>query len=416
MTTLQEARRRLLVRAPRVATTDPGALSYFLIGGAVLLLLLIGVVMVLSASTIISIRDNEGNPYADFLSQGRFVLIGLPLMLIASRLPVGFYKAISWPALGGAFALQMLIFTPLARGQGGNVNWIVIPGTSQTIQPSEFMKLALALWLGVVLARKGELLREWRHDVMPGLLVSLFAVGLVRAGWDMGTAIVLVMLIAGAMWVGGVPARWFVGGGLGGVFAVTLLVFASESRMTRVMHFLGIGEVDPTGAGYQSRHGLWGLGTGGLTGVGLGASREKWAYLPEAHNDFIFAILGEELGLLGTLLVLVLFGVLAYGLLRMIRRHPDPFVKVTTAGVTCWIVGQALVNVGVVIGMLPVIGVPLPLVSAGGSAMISTLLAIGVMLSFARTEPGARKALTASGSSVRRSLAIVGGRLGRRHG
>lgn len=139
--------------------------------------------------------------------------------------------------------------------------------------------------------------------------------------------------------------------------------------------------------------------------------REKWAYLPEAHNDFIFAILGEELGLLGTLLVLVLFGVLAFGLLRMMRRHPDPFVTVTTAAVTCWIIGQALVNIGVVIGLLPVMGLPLPLVSAGGSAMISTLLALGIMLAFARSEPGARAALSVSSSAVRRSLAVVGGRL-----
>ncbi len=419
MTTLQEARRRLRLRAPEarvITSTDPGALSYYLIGGATLLLLLIGVVMVLSASTIVSIRNNDGNPYADFLSQGKFVVIGLPLMVVASLLPVRTYKALAWPALAGAVALQFLIFSPLARGRGGNLNWVFIPGLNQTIQPSEFMKLGLALWLGLILARKGELLRQWQHVVVPGLLVSLACIGLVMAGWDMGTAIVLVMLVAGASWVGGLPARWFVAGGVGGVAVVTALVVASESRMTRVMHFLGIGEVDPTGAGYQSRHGLWGLGTGGLTGVGLGASREKWAYLPEAHNDFIFAILGEELGLLGTLLVLVLFGVLAYGLLRMIRRHPDPFVKITTAAVTCWIIGQALVNIGVVIGMLPVIGVPLPLVSAGGSAMISTLIALGMMLAFARTEPGARKGLATSRSSVSRSLAVVGGRLTRRGG
>lgn len=420
MTTIQDARRRLRshsAEARVVTTSDPGALSYYVIGGATLLLLLIGVVMVLSASTIVSIRSNDGNPYADFVSQGRFVLIGVPLMVIASRLPVRFYKAVAWPALVGAIALQLLIFTPLARGRGGNVNWVTIPGIGQTLQPSEFMKVGLALWLGLILARKGELLRQWKHVVVPGLLVSLLCVGLVMAGWDMGTAIVLVMLIAGAMWVGGVPLGWFALGGLGGIAAVTALVVASESRMTRVMHFLGIGELDPTGAGYQTQHGLWGLGTGGLTGVGLGASREKWAYLPEAHNDFIFAILGEELGLLGTLLVLVLFGVLAFGLLRMIRRHQDPFVKVTTAAVSCWIIGQALVNIGVVIGLLPVIGVPLPLVSAGGSAMISTLVALGIMLAFARTEPGAQKALMASTSSVRRSLAVVGGRLvGRRHG
>ncbi|MGM0384485.1 MAG: FtsW/RodA/SpoVE family cell cycle protein, partial [Actinomycetota bacterium] len=215
----------------------------------------------------------------------------------------------------------------------------------------------------------------------------------------------------GALFVAGLPLWWFGAGAFVGIVGVVALIVAYPSRVRRIMHFLGISEDDPTGTGYQSIHGLWGLGTGGVTGVGLGASREKWAYLPEAHNDFIFAILGEELGLLGTLLVLILFGVLAFGLLRMIRRHPDPFVKVTTAAVACWVIGQSLVNIGVVIGVLPVMGLPLPLVSAGGSAMIATLLALGIMLAFARSEPGARAALTVSSSAVRRSLAVVGGRL-----
>ena len=174
------------------------------------------------------------------------------------------------------------------------------------------------------------------------------------------------------------------------------------------MSFLGLAEADPSGAGFQTRHGLWGLGTGGLSGVGLGASREKWSYLPEAHNDFIFAIIGEELGLLGTLLVLALFGGLALGMFRIVRRHTDPFVQIATAAVATWILAQALVNIGVVIGLLPVIGVPLPLVSAGGSAMISTLIAIGVLLAFARSEPGAAQALATRRGVVRRSLAVVG--------
>lgn len=417
MTTYEEARRRFRTVTPaRVATTaDPGALSYYLIGGASLLLLVIGVVMVLSASTITSIRDNNGDPYAEFLSQGQYVLMGLPLLVVASRVPVRWYKALAWPALLGSIVLQLLVFTPLGLGEGGNRNWIAIPRLGQTLQPSEFMKIGLALWLGLVLSRKGELLREWRH-ALPAVAGSLLCIGLVMGGRDMGTSMVLVLLVAGALFVAGLPLWWFAAGGLGGIVVVSAFVVGSESRMRRVTHFFGIGATDPAGTGYQSEHGLWGLGTGGFTGVGLGASREKWAYLPEAHNDFIFAILGEELGLLGTLLVLVLFGVLAAGLLRMIRRHPDPFVKVTTTAVTCWILGQALINVAVVIGLLPVVGLPLPLVSAGGSAMIATLVVLGVMLAFARSEPGAASALAVSTSAVRRSLAVVGGSLGRRRG
>lgn len=413
MTTLTEARRRLRVHAPatRVATTsDPGALSYYLVGGASVLLLVIGVVMVLSASTITSLRGLSGSPYAEFLSQAQFVLIGLPLLLLASRLPVKAYKALAWPAFLGSIALQGLVFTSLGVTVGGNRNWIEIPVIGQNLQPSEFMKIGLALWLGLMVGRRGVRMDDWRH-VLPVLAGAGVAVGLVMYGDDMGTALVLVMLVAGALFVAGLPLWWFGAGGLVGVVGIVALIVAYPSRLRRIMHFLGLSADDPTGTGYQSIHGLWGLGTGGLAGVGLGASREKWAYLPEAHNDFIFAILGEELGLLGTLLVLLLFGVLAFGLLRMMRRHPDPFVTITTAAVACWIIGQALVNIGVVIGLLPVMGLPLPLVSAGGSAMVATLLALGIMLSFARSEPGARAALTSSSSAVRRSLAVVGGRL-----
>lgn len=414
MTTLQDARGRLAARReprPEPAALRPGPITYYLIAASSVLLLVIGVVMVLSASSIVSLRANDGNPFTDFLSQARYVLIGLPLALIATRISVRWYKRLAWPALIATLGMQLLIFSPLARGAGGNTNWILIPGTGQTIQPSEFLKIGLALWLGAVLGKYAHRLREWKFAIWP-LAVAGLALGLVMGGHDMGTAIVLVLLVFGAFLVAGLPWQWFallIGSGLAGAVA---LVMMSPSRMARVLYFIGIGEADPTGAGYQSQHGLWGLGTGGIWGVGLGASREKWAYLPEAHNDFIFAILGEELGLLGTMVVLLLIGVLAFGLFRLVRNHPDPFVKVSAAAVMFWIVGQALINIGVVIGLLPVIGVPLPLVSAGGSAMIATLIALGIMLSFARTEPGAGPALAVTGQSVRRSLAVVGGRVG----
>ncbi|GAA1624112.1 putative lipid II flippase FtsW [Georgenia ruanii] len=394
----------------RGATREVAALSYYLVGGATLLLLAIGVVMVLSASTIESIRANDGNPYADFLGQVKFVVVGLPLGLAASRVPLEWYRRLAWPALLGAVVMQLLIFTPLKRGQGGNVNWIYIPGVGQTVQPSEFLKLALALWLGLVLARKGRLLADWRHVLVPGALGCLLAVGLVLAGHDMGTVLVMVALIAGAFFVGGLPLRWFGVAAVAGAGAAAFFVAISPSRVTRIMSFLGAGDADPTGVGFQTRHGLWGLGTGGVSGVGLGASREKWSYLPEAQNDFIFAVLGEELGLLGTLVVLGLFAVLAMGMFRIVRRHKDPFAQIATAAIACWILAQALINIGVVIGLLPVIGVPLPLVSAGGSAMISTLMAVGVVLAFARSEPGAARALASRRGVVRRSLAVVGGR------
>lgn len=389
----------------------PVTLSYHLIGGATLLLLAIGVVMVLSASSILSIRET-GTPYSFFFNQAQYALIGLPLLVIASRIPVRWYRMLAWPAMLGALAMQALIFTPLGVGEGGNTNWIYIPGFGQTIQPSEFLKLALALWLGLVFARKLPLLRQAHHVLIPGLLGAGAALALVLGGHDVGTALIFVALTAGALFVAGVPLRWFAFAAVVAAGAVAYLVVDSDNRMQRITALFQ--ECDSSVAAcYQAQHGLYGLATGGVSGVGLGASREKWSYLPEAQNDFIFAIIGEELGLLGTLVVLALFGVLAVGFYRIILRHPDPFVKITTAAIATWILFQALVNIGVVVGVLPVIGVPLPLVSAGGSALIATLLAMGVVLAFARDEPGAAEALRARRGAVRRSLAVVANR-GRR--
>lgn len=391
-------------------TWDSPVTSYYLIGGVTLLLLLLGLVMVLSSSIISSINE-AGNPFSVFLDQAKFALIGVPLMLLASRLPVAFYRRIAWPALGLGVALQLLVFVPaLSASKGGNTNWVTIPGINQTIQPSEFLKLALAVWLGGVLAAKRHLLGDVRHVLLPGLVVSLGVIGLVMKGHDLGTALIMIALVAGALFAAGVPLWMFSVSGLLAGAAVAALTLSSDNRRERVMSFINGAAVDPQGVGYQSRHGLYGLGTGGLSGVGLGASREKWLYLPEAHNDFIFAIVGEELGLLGTLLVLALFAALAVGLTRVARRHPDPFVRIATTAISSWVIAQAIVNIGVVIGVLPVIGVPLPLLSAGGSALITTLAALGVVLAFARSEPGAPEALAARRGSLRRSLAVVPGR------
>jgi cell division protein FtsW len=398
-------------RVPRLSLARLGgwsspATSYYLIGGVTLLLLLLGLVMVLSSSTIASIREH-GSPYAVFLDQAKFALVGLPVLAVASRLPVSFYKRLAWPLLMFALCFQLLIFTPLARGRGGNVNWVYIPGLNQAVQPSEFIKVALVVWLAVVLAAKRPLLRDVRHVLVPGALVAVVAIGLVLYGHDLGTALIMIALVAGAFYAAGVPLWMFTVAGGVAMLGIAGLTLSSPNRIARVQSFLGIGEVDPQGAGFQTLHGLWGLGTGGISGVGLGASREKWLYLPEAHNDFIFAIIGEELGLLGTLLVLVLFAALAVGFTRVIRRHTDPFVQIATAATAAWILTQALVNVGVVIGMLPVIGVPLPLLSAGGSALTTTLAVLGMVLAFARAEPGASDTLDARRGALRRSLAVV---------
>lgn len=392
---------------------DSAVTSYYLMVGASALLLVLGLVMVLSSSSVDSLAAGD-SPYKVFLNQAQFALMGLPLMIVASRIRPGGYRRIAWPALAVAIFLQLLIFTPLAVGTKGNLNWISL-GPGLTIQPSEFSKVALAVWLGVVLARKQDLLHDWKHVAIPAGPAVGVVVGLVMVGKDLGTALIFVLLVAGALFVAGVPMRIFT------VLAVATaglvaIAASTSNRAGRIFAIFGGETADPSGIGYQTQRGLEALGSGGFAGVGLGASREKWSYLPEAHNDFIFAVIGEELGLLGTLLVLLLFAILGIAMVRIIRRHPEPMVKITTAAIGCWIIGQALINIGVVIGLVPVIGVPLPLVSAGGSALIATMLALGIVISFARDEPGAREALAARSSVVRRSIAVVGGATWRRGG
>ncbi|MFD6136023.1 putative lipid II flippase FtsW [Isoptericola sp. NPDC060257] len=379
--------------------------SYYLLVGATGLLLVIGLVMVLSSSTVTSIAAGD-SPFAAFMVQARFALIGLPLMLIAARLPVRWYKRLAWPAM--LVTLAMLVAVLFAgKLVNGNRNWLVV-GPLQ-FQPSELAKLGLAVWLGSVLGRKQHLLGSWGQALVPGVLGLGAVLGLVMAGHDLGTALILAVLGLGAYWVSGAPASLLIVGGAGAALVVGwafILNQGSSDRLTRILAAYGTC-TDTQGQCYQSIHGMYGLGTGGLFGVGLGASREKWKYLPEAHNDFIYSVIGEELGLLGTLLVLALFVVLGIAMARVVRRHPDPFVKITTAAIGCWVVGQAFVNIGVVIGVLPVIGVPLPLVSAGGSALVTTMVALGVVISFARSEPGAAEALAARRSVVKRSVAVL---------
>ncbi|MGC5626839.1 peptidoglycan glycosyltransferase FtsW [Georgenia sp. Z1344] len=401
------ASRRVVTQAPAQPRREENpALSFYLIAASSALLVAVGAVMRLSASTVTAISDT-GSPYQEWVGQLLFLAVGVAGAFVAALVPPGFYRRSAWVLLVLGLALQSLIFTGFARGQGGNLNWIVLPGTGQVIQPAEFLKLALAIWLGAVLARKVKVMDNLLHAAIPGVIGAGAAITLVLAGHDMGTAAIMVILVAGAYYVAGLRLRWFALVGVVGAGLAAFLVMSSASRRARVGQFFGLTESDPLGAGLQPLHGLWALGSGGISGVGLGASREKWEYLPEAHNDFIFAIIGEELGLIGTLVVLVLFAVLAAGIYRIVRRHDDPFVQIAAAGLGAWIFGQAIVNMLVVIGLLPVLGVPLPLVSAGGSALIATLLGIGILLGFARTEPGAREALRVRSRHARRTGAVT---------
>ena len=404
-----------LTRAlPFLARLESPVTSYYVLLGTTVVLVVIGLVMVLSASMVTSIKD-DGSSFAIFLNQLVFAVAGLVGAGVAARIPVLWYRRLAVPALGGAIILQLLVFTPLGVSVGGNRNWVrLLPGVQ--IQPSELNKIGLILVGALVLANKRKLLGSFRHVVIPFILpVVVGTVGLVLLGHDLGTALILLAIVGSLLFVAGVPARFFVLAGAAASVLALGLVVTSENRMGRITSWLtGPGCDDPSGgACYQSVHGLYALADGGWWGVGLGASKEKWSWLPEAHNDFIFAIIGEELGLPGTLIILLLFTLIGWACYRLVLRSRDQFVRIATSGVMTWVLVQAMVNIGSVIGLLPVIGVPLPLVSAGGSALVTTMVALGMLLSFARNEPGAREILSARPSVVSRSLAVLPSRRNR---
>ncbi|NKZ09038.1 putative lipid II flippase FtsW [Actinomadura latina] len=391
-----------------VGLLDRPLTSYYLVLGCSMMLLALGLTMVLSASSVKQLQAT-GSAYTLFQKQAVWVAIGLPAMWLASRLPVKTFRALAYPLLLLSIVCLALVLVPgLGRSAGGATRWVDL-GPVQ-IQPSELAKLALVLWGADLLARKDRLgqLTEWRPLLVPLMPGAGVLVLLVMLGSDLGTTLVLLTVFLALLWVVGAPGRLFVGmAGLVGML-VSILIVVEPYRLQRLTGYL-----DQSGnkltTNYQGTQGLYALASGGLFGTGLGEGRAKWDYLPHADTDFIFAIVGEEFGLVGTLVVLGMFGMLAYAGLRIARRVKDPFTRLAAAGATAWIVVQAVVNMGAVIAVLPITGIPLPLVSYGGSALIPTLFALGMLLSFAKREPGARQALSARGPGpVVRALSWLG--------
>ena len=255
--------------------------------------------------------------------------------------------------------------------------------------------LALALLGAAILTKKRLLIGQFRHVLVP-YIVPFVAIsgGLVLYGEDLGTVLILAAVVGAVLWSAGVRARYFAVAGAAFAALAAAMVIYSPNRLGRLDVWLGR-NTDPFGSARQSIHGRYALADGGWFGVGLGRSREKWQWLPEPHNDFIFAIIGEELGLAGSLLVISLFLLIAYASYRLVMKSDDMFVRLATAGIMAWIVIQAMMNIGSVIGMIPIIGVNLPLVSSGGSSLIMTMAALGILISFARHEPDCAAALAA---------------------
>lgn len=396
------------VRAAR-ALLDRPLTSYYILVGITTLLLSLGLVMVLSTASIIDLSAGE-SPYRDFVIQLVGILVGVPLIWMVARCQPRLFRALAYPLLAVAAIGLCLVLIPGVAAPS-------ITGTSREIavgplavQPSELAKLALAVWGADLLARKEKLgmLKDWRHILVPLLPGAGVLALLVMAEDDLGTTTILLVIFLALLWVVGTPGRVFAALLVLMGLVLLLLIVAEPYRAQRLTSFLNNSPAytDPTGVNQQPIQGRYALGSGGLFGVGLGASREKWGWVPESTSDFVFAILGEELGLVGTMCVTFLYGALAFAGLRVARRVPDTFSRLLAAAITVWIVTQAVVNIGAVIGVLPITGVPLPLVSKGLSSVLVTMLGLGMLMSFARREEGAVQALAA------RRAAPGGGALG----
>jgi len=388
------------------AWTSPAA-TYYLLAASAGILLIIGLATVLSSSSIDSLKSTGGNPYALFFIQLAAFTVGLVALVFGSRLPVVAWKRLAPGILFASIGLLVLVMLS-GISSGGNKNWIKVGGLV-TFQPSEVAKLGLALYLGVVLARFRKNLTTWKQILIPGGLMSALVVGLVLAGRDMGTAMVLGIIVCAAYWIAGLPIRFFAMSAFVLASGIAVLIVEGKSRSARISTWLNPENCDKD-ACQQTTHGLWALASGGLWGLGPGMSREKWGGLPVPDSDFIFAIIGEEFGLVGTLLVLFAFGMMVVAVNRIVRRSRDPFVQIAGGAIGAWIIGQACINIAVVIGLLPPTGLPLTLVSSGGSSLIASMAAVGVLMSFARAEPGAPEAFAARPNVVRRSLTVLSGR------
>lgn len=379
--------------------------SYYLVLGCSALLLALGLMMVLSASSIEALQKT-GTPFYWFIKQSFSVGIGLPLMWLCSRLPQRFFRLAGYPLIALSI-IGLVMVAIVGEEQLGAQRWIAIGPFY--LQPSEPAKLGLALWGADLLARKARRGRiEWRHLLIPLMPGTAILAMMVMWGRDLGTTIVLMIIFLSLLWVVGAPLQLFAGmlGLL--VLATIFMITAEPYRLDRVTGFLNVWE-NAQGSGYQAAQGQIAMGSGGWFGLGLGSSRQKWDWVPHAESDFIFAILGEELGLMGTLVVVALFGLLGYAGLRIASRVNDPFIRLCASATVAWIAGQAIVNIGAVIGVLPITGIPLPLVSYGGSALLPTLAALGMLLSFAKREPGAAEALAARGPGpAARALSWLG--------
>ena len=372
-------------RAASKAQTDVATRrTLVMLLGATAFLVSGGLIMVLSASSITAYAQ-FGDSFLFFQRQAGYAVAGTLALWLTSRMRYQAWQRLAVPMLGVTVALLLLVLHPAAGVEAyGSSRWIALGPV--TIQPSEIAKLSLIVFCAAILARKWGKLDDLGHLTLPLVPVVLIVCGLVMAQPDLGTTVILAGAVFLLLFASGVRLRYLITAAMIGGAAGFALIMSADYRRVRFLSFLHP-TADPQNTGWQLFQSLIALGSGGWTGVGLGASRQKWMYVPNAHTDFIFAILGEELGLIGEVIVLIAFGLLLHAGLRVAARAGDVFGRLLAAGVVAWFGVQILVNLGAVTGLLPITGVPLPFLSYGGSSLVVSLAAVGILVNIARS-PG----------------------------
>jgi cell division protein FtsW len=366
--------------------------SFHLIIAVAALLTTLGLIMVLSASGVRS-YDMDGSAWLIFGKQVLWTVIGLLACYLALRVPVRLMRRLAFSGFALTVVLLVMVLIPgIGTIANGSRGWFVVAGFS--MQPSELAKIAFAIWGAHLLAARRMERATLREMLIPLVPAAVIALALIVAQPDLGQTVSLGIILLALLWYAGLPLRVFSSSLAAIIVAAAILAVSEGYRSDRVRSWLDPG-ADPQDSGYQARQAKFALANGGIFGDGLGQGTAKWNYLPNAHNDFIFAIICEELGFVGGFALLVLFGLFAYTGMRIAKRSADPFLRLLTATTTMWVIGQSFINVGYVIGLLPVTGIQLPLISAGGTATATTLLMVGIMANAARHEPKAVAALRA---------------------
>ncbi|MHA6795321.1 putative lipid II flippase FtsW [Pseudonocardia bannensis] len=354
-----------------------------------------GLVMVLSASAVEAFAAG-GSSYSVFTRQVMFCAVGLVVFWVGLRIPPRTLRRLAPVCLVLCTVLLALVLIPgVGTVRGGSRAWFTLG--SFAFQPGEPAKVALALWGAHVLAARRAVMHRWRHALSPVVPIALVLATLIVLQPDLGMTISLGIVLIALLFFAGASMKLLAGLTAGAMAGALILGLTAGYRQARITAFLSPDTSDPLGPAYQATQALYSLADGGLLGVGLGQGRAKWSYLPNAHNDFIFAIIGEELGFVGAFAVLALFATLAYTGLRIATRNTDPWLRIVCATLTVWLAAQAAINIGYVVGLLPVTGLQLPLISSGGTSLVVTMFAFGILANAARHEPEAVAVLQAQG-------------------